>query len=301
MRVIITGGTGLIGRALAGELVAAGYPVVVLSRRPEAARGLPAGAEVVGWDGRTADGWGHLADGAWGIVNLAGESLSRRWSAERKRRIGESRLNAGQAVVQAVEGARVKPRVVVQSSGIGYYGPRGDEELTEDAPPGRDWLSRLAVAWEASTAPVEAHGVRRAVVRSGVVLSLAGGALPRMMLPFRFFAGGPLGNGRQWLPWIHVADEARAIRFLLESEAASGPYNLAAPQPLTNAQFSRLLGRAMRRPSWLPVPAPALRLLLGEMSIILLTGQRAAPRRLQEAGFSFRFPRLEEALADLLV
>lgn len=301
MRVIITGGTGLIGRVLAGELVAAGWEVIVLSRHPERAPQMSEGVRAEKWDGRTAQGWGGLADGAGAIVNLAGENIAGgRWTADRKRRIRESRLAAGAAVVEAVTAARQKPSVVVQASGIGYYGPYGDEPISEDGPPGTDFLGRLAVEWEASTAPVEAMGVRRVVVRTGVVLSREGGVLPRLMLPFRFFVGRRLGDGQQWVSWIHIADEVRAIRFLMENPNVRGPYNLTAPNPVTNAQLARTLGRVLGRPSWMPVPAPALRLLLGEMADALLTGQRAVPQRLLEAGFRFRFPELEAALMDLL-
>lgn len=306
MRIIITGGTGLIGRALAADLAGDNHEVVVLSRRPEQVAGLPAGVRAERWDARTAAGWGALADGADAIVNLAGESIAgeglipNRWTAKRKRRIRDSRLNAGRAVTQAVEAATHKPRVVIQASGAGYYGPHGDEQVTEETPAGNDWFEQVAVEWEASTAPVEALGVRRAIIRSGVVLSTEGGALPRLLLPFRFFAGGPLGSGRQWLPWIHIADEVGAIRFLIENPTASGPFNLTAPNLLTNAEFSRVIGRVLRRPAFVPVPAFALRLLLGEMSMVLLEGQKAIPRRLQEMGFTFRFPEAEAALRDLL-
>ncbi|MCX8067070.1 MAG: TIGR01777 family oxidoreductase [Anaerolineae bacterium] len=300
MRVILTGGTGLIGRALAAELVAAGYEVIVLSRTPHRARGLPSGIRIEAWDGRTTQGWGGLADGAYGIVNLAGENIAGgRWTEEYKRRIRQSRLDAGRAVVEAVRAAKCKPAVVVQASGVGYYGPRGDEEVTEEFLPGSDFLGRLAVEWEASTAPVEEMGVRQVVIRTGVVLSQEGGALPRLVLPFRFFLGGPLGRGRQWVPWIHITDEVRAIRFLLEKEDAQGPYNLVAPHPVTNRELARGLGQVLRRPAWIPVPAPALRLVLGEMSAVLLTGQRAIPKRLLEAGFQFRFPDLGSALRNL--
>lgn len=299
MRVIITGGTGLIGRALAANLVSDNHEVIILSRSPQRAAGMPAGVRVERWDAHSAAGWGFLADGADAIVNLAGESLAGRWTAARKRRIRESRLNAGLAVVQAVEQARVKPRVVIQSSGISYYGACGDEEITEESPAGRDWLARLAVEWEDSTAPVEAYGVRRAIIRSGIVLSTTGGAFPLMVLPFRFFVGGRLGSGRQWLAWIHLADEVGAIRFLLDNEAASGPFNLVAPNPLPQAEFSRLIGRVLSRPSFLPVPAFALRLVLGEMSILVVEGQRGVPRRLQELGFTFLFPEAEAALASV--
>ena len=300
MRVIITGGTGLIGRALAADLINDGHETIVLSRRPERATRLPAQVRVERWDARTAQGWGSLADGADAIVNLAGASIAQRWTAGRKRRIRESRLNAGRAVVQAVELASVKPRVMIQASGAGYYGPRGDEEIVEQEPAGSDFLGQLAIEWEASTAPVERLGVRRTVIRSGVVLSTEGGAFPPMLLQSRLFLGGPLGSGRQWLPWIHIADEVRAIRFLIENESAQGPFNLVAPNPLTSAEFNRVLGRVMRRPAFMPVPAFALRLLAGEMSTVLLDGQRAVPRRLLDLGFTFRFPNAAEALRDLL-
>lgn len=300
-RVVITGGTGLIGRALATELADAGYEVVVLSRNPPTALPPASRIQVARWDGQTAQGWEHLADGAYAIVNLAGENIAGgRWTPARKRRIRESRLATGAAVVEAVAAAHHKPHLVVQASGVGYYGPHGDEKVTEESPPGTDFLGRLATEWEGATAPVEEMGVRRVVVRTGVVLSAEGGALPRLMLPFRFFVGGPLGNGRQWVPWIHIADEVRAIRFLMENPDARGAYNLVAPNPVSNAQLARTLGRVLGRPAWLPVPAVALRLLLGEMSSVLLTGQRAVPRRLLEAGFGFHFPNLEDALADLL-
>ncbi|MGE5619010.1 MAG: TIGR01777 family oxidoreductase [Sphingomonadaceae bacterium] len=300
MRVIITGGTGLIGTPLAAGLAFDGVEVVVLSRDPERHPDLPRGVRAEKWDARTATGWSHLADGADAIVNLAGESLAGGpWTEERKSRILHSRLNAGRAVLQAVESAAQKPRVVVQASAIGYYGPKGDEEVTEETPPGSDFLARVCVEWEASTSPVEEMGVRRAVIRSGIVLSTRGGALPRLMMPYRLFVGGPLGSGRQWYSWIHIADEVAAIRFLLENESARGPFNLTAPNPVTNALFSRLLGRALGRPSRVRTPAFALWLLLGEMATTVLNGQRVIPRRLQSLGFAFRFPHLEAALRDL--
>jgi len=299
MRVLITGGTGFLGRALAGRLQEAGYEVIVLSRRPEQAR-LPPGVQVARWEGRTATGWAHLADGAFALVNLAGESIGQRWTEATKRRIRESRLNAGHAIVAAVAAARTKPQVLLQASAVGYYGPRGDERLTEDDPPGNDFLARLAVDWEASTQPVEAMGVRRVILRTGVVLERDGGALARLLLPFRLFVGGPLGSGRQGWSWIHRADWVEAVKFLMERPDARGPYNLTAPQPVSNAEFSRVLGRVLGRPSWLPVPAPALRLIFGEGADFLLTGQFVLPRRLLEAGFVFRYPDLESALRAIL-
>ncbi|HOU14205.1 MAG TPA: TIGR01777 family oxidoreductase [Anaerolineae bacterium] len=300
MRILVTGGTGLIGRALVADVRRDAHEVVVLSRNPARAPDLAPGVEVQPWDGRTVAGWGPLVNGVDAVVNLAGENISSgRWTAAHKARIVQSRLDAGRALVQAIAAATYKPRVLIQASAVGYYGPRGAEALTEDAPPGEDWLAQLAVEWEAVTRPVEDVGVRRAVIRTGVVLTRAGGALPKMALPFRFFVGGPVGSGRQILPWIHHADVVAAIRFLIDHADARGPFNLTAPEAPTNAEFGRALGRAMRRPAWLPVPGFALRLLFGEMATVLLTGQRAVPAKLQQLGFTFRFPMLDAALADI--
>lgn len=301
MRVIITGGTGLIGSALATTLAERGDEVVILSRDPSRATGFPVAARVVGWDGRTSNGWGSLVDGSTAIVNLAGESIAAgRWTSERKQRIRDSRLNAGQAVEQAVREASEMPRVVIQASAVGYYGPRDDAPVSEDASPGDDFLARTCVDWEASTRSVEDVGVRRAIIRTGVVLSTSAGALPRMVMPFRFFIGGPLGSGRQFLPWIHLDDEVAAIQFLLDRRDASGPFNLSGPQPVTNSEFSRILGKVMGRPAVFPTPAFGLRLAFGEMATIVLDGQRAVPRRLTDLGFGFRYSDPEPALRALL-
>lgn len=300
MKIVITGGTGLIGRALSASLASDGHQVIVLSRDPEDSPTLPHGVQVTRWDARTANGWGNHADGAEAIVNLAGAPLNRRWTPRYKRIIHESRVNAGRAVVQAVEQAVSKPGVVIQASGAGRYGPGGDEIVTEEAKPGSGFLGKTAVAWEASTAPVEDFGVRRATIRSGVVLSTEGGALPLMMLPFRFFLGGTLGGGDQWLPWIHIDDQVRAIRFLILNQSAHGAFNLTAPKLVTNAEFSQSLARVMDRPMFFRIPAFALHLVLGEMSTVVVDGQRAVPEKLSKSGFGFRFPELRGALQDLI-
>ena len=306
MRVIITGGTGFIGRRLAAELLTSGYEVVALSRKPAKVAGLPAQVQVERWDAASARGWGSLADGALAIVNLAGENLAgegflpARWTAERKARIRDSRKNAGRAVVEAVTAAAIKPRVVIQSSGIGHYGYLGDKVFSESNPPGKDFLAQVTVDWEASTAPVAQQGVRHVSIRSGVVLSPDEGALNRLILPFKLFAGGPMGSGRQGFSWIHPADEVAAVRFLIEHEAANGPFNLVAPQPTTLAEFGKTLGRVMHRPYWFPVPAFALRAAFGEVASTVLEGQRAMPKRLLDLGFQFRFPTAESALQDLI-
>ncbi len=306
MRIIITGGTGLIGGKLAQALIDDGYEVIILSRSPEDAIGIPAGAQVVKWDSKTAAGWGHLADGAFGIINLAGASLAGEgffptpWTDERKKLIVQSRLDAGKAVVDAITAAENKPKVLIQSSAIGYYGARGDEGLDEQSDPANDFLANLCQQWEAVTKPVEQMGVRRVVIRTGVVLSPEGGAFTRLLLPFKLFAGGPIGNGQQYISWIHMTDEIDAIRFLLENETAQGAFNLTAPNPRRNQEFAHILGRIMKRPSFIPVPGFALRLMFGEVTTVVLDGQKVYPQRLQKLGFEYKFTQLEPAIRDLL-
>ena len=302
-RVVITGGTGFIGRALASNLAESGYEVAVLTRNPRraAARG---GNRIkpVGWDGRTSEGWLDDASGAYGIVNLAGENIgASRWTRSRKQKIVSSRLEAGRAVLEAVEKSSLKPRCVIQASAVGFYGPRADEELDESASSGRGFLADLTRTWEASTAGAAALGVRHVIIRSGLVLDGDDGVLPRFLRQFRLFAGGPLGSGKQWISWIHRRDEIAAIRFLLERENLSGIYNLTAPAPLTMKAFARALGRALKHPAWFPVPAFLLRFIFGMMAEeTLLSGQRVVPRALLEAGFRFSFPDLKTALAEIL-
>ena len=302
MRVMVTGGTGLIGSALVKSLRDNNIEVIVLTRSPERTRAtVPSGVRLEKWDGVTTEGWGDLVSEVDAIVNLAGEGVADgRWTAERKRRIRESRSNAGKALVAAVAAAKTKPGVLIQSSAVGFYGPCHDEILREDASPGTDFLAQVCADWEASTAEVEEMGVRRPVIRTGVVLSAAGGAFPRMALPFKLFAGGPLGSGKQYFPWIHIDDEVGAIRFLLENESATGPYNLTAPDPPRNREFVRELGRAMSRPALLPTPSLALKAMFGEMSTVLLDGQRAVPERLQEEGYEFEFRGAAAALGELV-
>jgi uncharacterized protein (TIGR01777 family) len=305
MRVVITGGTGLIGQELTADLAKDGHEVIVVSRSPRQAGTLPGSVRFELWDARTAQGWGALVDGADAVVNLAGEPLAgtgflpSRWTDERKRRIIDSRASAGQAVVEAIKAARKKPGVVIQASAVGYYGAQGDEDVTEDTPPATDFLGKGCVQWEISTQPVEEMGVRRAIMRTGILLSAKGGVLPRLALPFKLFAGGPLGSGRQQLPWIHMADEIAAIRFLMETSAASGAFNLSAPNPMNNREFSRTLGRVLNRPSYFPMPGFAFQIAFGEVSEVVLTGQRALPKRLLDLGFKFKFTDLEAALRDL--
>ena len=301
MRIIITGGTGFIGTALAKSLLLDGHQVWILTRNPQTSH-LPEGARGVSWDGRTTNGWESLVSQVDAIVNLAGESLgSGSWTKARKHRIVSSRVEAGRVVTEAIRKANPRPKVLIQASAVGFYGPHGSEVVTEDFSQGRGFLAEVCRDWEPSTQPVEQLGVRRVVVRTGVVLSKEDGALQRMLLPYKLFVGGPLGNGRQGFPWIHPADEVAGIRFLLENDQATGVFNLSAPEPLSNADFGRILARVIRRPYWFPVPAFAIRLLLGEMSTLVLDGQYMVPNRLLELGFRFRFEKAEPALWDLFV
>ena len=302
-RVIITGVTGFLGRPLSRRLADAGYEVVGLSRDPERGRRILGDKiTILEWDGQSAKGWGRQADGAYGVINLAGESIaSGRWTEKKRQRIVRSRLDAGRAVMDAIAGAKSKPGVVIQSSGIGYYGSRGDEMLDESSPAGEGFLPKLAGEWEESTKGVEALGVRHVIIRTGIVLGRDGGAFPRLLTPFRFFIGGPLGSGKQGFPWIHLADQVEAICFLLENENLRGAFNLVAPEQISMKQFCRTLGRVMGRPSWFRVPGFVLRLLYGQMADeALLSGQKPAPQNLLAAGYRFRYPDAEGALRQVL-
>jgi len=300
MRILITGGTGMIGTALAQSLLADGHQVSVLTRNPGKAL-LPQGAKAVGWDGKTSLGREEVISQMDAIVNLVGERLSRwPWTKQQKQRFWDSRVPVGKILVQAIQAASPRPKVLIQASGVNYYGPRGLEPVTEADAPGKDFLAGLCQAWEASTQPLETLGLRRVILRSAIVLSARDGILPIMLLPVRLFAGGPLGRGWQGLAWIHLVDEVAAIRFLLENENAAGPFNLTAPDPISSADFLRTAARVLRRPYWLPAPAFALKLALGEMATLVLDGAYIRPTRLQEMGFTFRYGNLEAALRDLL-
>lgn len=303
-RIIISGGTGLIGSQLSQHLLRDGYEVVILSREKEPRAAID-GAQYELWDGQRLADWAEQLSGAAAIINLAGANIAgegilpSRWTAQRKTLLRQSRLAAGAILSRAAEMASPPPKTFIQASAVGFYGTEQADSLTEDAAPGEDFLAQLCQEWENSSAAVEALGTRHLIARIGVVLSKNGGALPKMALPFRCFVGGRLGSGQQAFSWIHIEDAVAALRFLMEQEDAQGAYNLTAPQPLSNAEFSVELALALRRPSWLPLPAFLLKTALGEVSQTMLQGQSVLPQRLKDGGFSFRFPEARSALQDL--
>ncbi|MES1924717.1 TIGR01777 family oxidoreductase [Salinisphaera sp. T31B1] len=291
---LITGGTGFIGRHLCADLLADGWRVQVVTRdTAKAASVLPAGAEPVASL--------SAADPAEAVVNLAGENLADgRWTDARKKEMRESRLRITRELTQTFESWGELPQVLVSGSAVGYYGARGADVLDEMERPGDEFQSELCVAWEQAARRAEGLDVRVCRIRTGIVLDADEGALAKMITPFRFGLGGHFGTGTQYMPWIHIRDEVRAIRFLMDTPTASGAFNLTAPRPATNREFTSVLGKVLHRPSFAWVPGTVLKLMLGEMAHLLLTGQRAIPDALGKAGFKFEFERLEPALADLL-
>lgn len=297
MKVLIAGGTGFIGSSLSRSLLADEHQVSILTRNARRLR-VPHGAQAVQWDGCTCESWLHIFNQADAVINLAGATIGLPfWTAKRKAILLRSRVDAGLALSQAFLQAKKKPAVLIQSSGVGYYGPSNVKPLDEQSPPGADFLASLAVDWEESTKAVESLGARRVIIRTAVVLGNQG-ILPFMALPVRMFVGGRVGSGQQGVSWIHVEDEIRAIRFLLENEEARGAYNLAAPNPLSNADFMRCMAKILRRPYWFPAPAFAFQ-MLGEMSTLFLDGQFAVPKRLLEQGFTFKFAHASDAFGNL--
>ncbi len=307
MKVIVTGGTGLIGRPLVHELASDGHQVVILTRNPGKSRpDFPATVQFVGWDAQTEGEWVKEIDGADVVINLAGESiggdnfLPDRWTEAKKNTIRQSRLDAGQAMVKAIEIAKQKPEVLLQPSAIGFYGPRDDEWITEETPPAQDFLASVCVDWESAVDGLQELGVRLVIMRIGLVQTTKGGPLARMVVPFKFFVGGPYGNGRQWYSWIHLDDAVQAILFFIENKDISGPVNVVSPNPMMNKAFAKTLGRVMSRPSLIPVPAFAMHVLAGEAAMLVLEGQRVSSARLQQQGFQFSYPKLDMALDHLI-
>lgn len=294
-KIVVAGGTGMIGSSLCPHLAQQGYDVVVLTRgQPRAAQ---SGIRYAQWDPETAGAWRHDLERAFAVINLCGEIIAgKRWTNKRKAELLSSRTVPSQALVDAIGTLSTPPEVFLQASGVGYYGT-GEDEKTEDSPVGEDFLARLCAEWEA---PLHALAVRHVALRLGVVLDATGGALPQMLLPFRLFVGGTIAGGRQWFCWVHVRDVVRAIDFILANQSVHGAANIVAPGGVRNREFADAVGRVMRRPAIFAVPRFVMSLLLGEQATLVCDGQRVKPARLAVSGFKFKFADIESALRDLL-
>ena len=307
MKVVIAGGSGFLGNALAWAWAEEGHDVRVLTRtlnageaRHESGTGKP-GITRVGWQpGGDAAALAGEIDGAAAVVNLAGESIAgRRWTPARKQALRDSRINAARTLGEAIAKAAAAPAVLIAGSAVGYYGDRGSETLSEDAGPGQDFLAHLCVEWEAEAARAAPAGLRIVLLRTGLVLEKAGGVLPPMTRPFRFFAGGHVGSGRQYTPWIHRLDWIEMVRWIVDTPGVAGAVNATAPHPVTNSEFARALGRALHRPSLVPVPRPALKLVLGDLADAVLASQRAIPAKALAHGYHFRYPEIDIAFRGI--
>jgi len=296
MKVLIAGGSGFLGTALRKSLKRDGHDVFILTRHASNQ------GNQIQWDGKTTEGWGHIVKDMDAVVNLTGFGLEHwPWTTRQKQKFVDSRVIPGGALVAAIRSAERRPRVFIQTSGINRYGLRGKGIADETTPPANDFLAELTVPWEDSTRPVEDFGIRRVIIRNAVVLARSAGLFSLMTIAPRLFFGGTFGDGRQAMPWIHITDHTNAMRFLLENENATGPYNLVSPQPTSNAEFMQAITKALHRPYWFHVPKFLLRLALGEMSVLLTEGRYSKPKRLIELGFEFQFGQLQSAMEDLLV
>jgi uncharacterized protein len=308
MKVVIAGGTGFLGSPLAEGYAEEGHDVRVLTRelpegesRHDSGTGVP-GVTRVGWSPQGQAGpWTSVIDGADAVINLAGASIgARRWTPQRKALLHDSRIVPTRSLAAAIAAAAVPPPVFISASGVGYYGAAGTETKTEASPAGTDFLAHLCTEWEAEASHAHSAATRVVLLRSGIVLERSGGVLPRMMTPFRFFAGGPMGSGRQYVSWIHRIDWVEMIRWIVDSPQVNGPVNATSPVPVTNREFAKALGRAMHRPALIPTPAFALRLALGEMAqSLVLTGQRVVPQCALSHKFHFRYPEIDLAFRGI--
>ena len=297
MKIAVTGATGLIGAALCERLRQEGNDVLVITRRENSSSPFP----VVHWNPERGELDTRSLEGVDAVVHLAGETIAERWTREKKERIRTSRVAGTRFLVDGLKRLSKRPSVLIGSSAVGFYGNRGDEVLDEGSPPGTGFLPEICQAWEAEVARASELGMRAVRLRTGIVLSTKGGALAKMLLPFKLGLGGPVGSGSQWMSWIHIDDVVGGYHFALHHSDLSGAANLTAPQPVRNADFTRALGRALGRPAFLPAPGFALKLIFGQMAQdLLLDGQRVLPRRLESAGYKFQHTAVDDALADVV-
>lgn len=300
MKIFVTGATGLIGRRLCQSLTGDGHTVVAVSRSPEKVRNLAAG-EILKWDPMAGPPPAQALNEVDAIVHLAGEPVAdKAWSDEQKKRIMDSRVISTRNIVEGIRAANPRPPIFVSASAVGYYGDRGDEKLYEESAAGTGFLSEVCQAWEREAEAANSLNIRLVLARIGVVLSLEGGAMAKMLTPFKLGVGGPLGSGRQWFPWIHIDDIVGILRHAISTETLTGPINGSAPEDVTNAEFSRQLGRVLGRPAFLPTPEFALKLIFGERAAVLLASNRVIPKVAEQTGYKFKFASLTPALKDLL-
>lgn len=301
MKIVLAGGTGFIGGALSRTLAAHGHELCVLSRRPESTcAGTDPAIRLVTWNGRSRGDWERMLDGADAVINLAGEPIAdRRWTTARKQALRDSRIGPTRALVDAMAAGGTRPRLLINASGVGFYGPQDAGVMSETSPAGKGFLSELCRVWEQEAQRAESFGSRVVRLRIGMVLGRDGGALSRMALPFRLFLGGPVSPGTQWVSWIHREDLIGLIEWALATPSVTGPVNAVAPEPVTMTEFCAHLGHTLHRPSWLPVPGFALRVMLGEMAEMLTTGQRVHPTVAVRGRFSFAYPTLRQAFHSI--
>ncbi len=300
MKIFMTGGTGFVGSTLTARLTREGHDVTILIRSDQEATAGPQTASFLHGDPTVPGPWQQSLRDYDGIINLAGASIFSRWTAAQKKAIRESRISTTRNIVDGIDRSRGTSVTLMSTSAVGYYGFHGDEELTEDAPPGDDFLAGVARVWEEEAFKAREKGVRVVITRFGIVVGKNGGALGQMIPLFQKFLGGPLGGGTQWFSWVHMDDLAEAFAFLLKRPDLSGPFNVCSPIPVRNRDLAKALGKALRRPSFMPAPAFMIRLILGEFGSVILKGQRVVPRRLLESGFVFQYPDIERAVASVV-
>lgn len=311
MNIFITGGTGFIGRHLIDLLISSGYKITITSRKPESYGFLlSSNIKIIKWRGEISHELIEAIEESDAIINLAGENIAGdnmvefikiRWTSETKARLTDSRVGLGRIITEAIKKARKKPKLLIQASAVGYYGNAGNDILTEDSPPGNDFLANLCVEWENSTKAIEAFGIRRLVIRTaGMVMGNKKGSFPHLVLPFRFFVGGPIGNGRQWSSWIHIEDQIHIIKYLIENDRTQGIYNLSAPEMVQNYQVSKIIGEILHRPSFIPLPGNILKIIFGDKSTLLTASQRQSSQKLQNSGYNFIYPNFRSAAENLL-
>jgi len=290
MKILMTGGTGFVGKTLAGRLIQEGHEIAILVRSQSEATGGPAGVKFIDGDPTMSGPWQQGLQEYDGIINLAGASIFSRWTEDQKKAIRESRISTTRNIVNAIDAQRNRAVTLISTSAVGYYGFHGDEELTEDSPPGNDFLAGVAREWEEEALRAREKGARVIITRFGIVLGKNGGALGQMVPLFKSFVGGPIGSGKQWFSWVHMVDLVNAFVFLLSHPELSGPFNICSPMPVRNKDLARAIGAALHRPSFMPAPAFMVKLILGEFGSVILKGQKVIPRRLLDSGFSFEYP-----------